>query len=219
MLISGPRSSAKAGAAGVALAGACTCAPATAASAAAAQAAIAPPLWLFWLVTATLLGLGAALLAQTLRMRRSLQRERLANRLIDNSPHLVCVLDPAGAVRHMNGTGRQWLRITHPELAGRRIDEIAQFGIEEPHAAALRAAVANAAGGTPATQELTVKRPDGLAVTLELSIRAIPRARGAAPNLLVEGRDITKRKSVEDKLHLAAAVFEQAREGLSLIHI
>ena len=33
------------------------------------------------------------------------------------------------------------------------------------------------------------------------------------PNLLVEGRDITKRKSVEDKLHLAAAVFEQAREG------
>jgi diguanylate cyclase (GGDEF)-like protein/PAS domain S-box-containing protein len=227
MLIPGPSSSVKGGAAGdlagpagpalrllvaaIALAGAAACVPASAA--AAAPAAIAPPLWLFWLVTAALLGAAGALLGQTVRMRRSLQRERLANRLIDNSPHLVCVLDPSGAVRHMNGTGRHWLRITHPELAGRRIDEIAQFGIDELQATALRAAVANAASGTPATQDLTVKRPDGLAITLELSIRAIPRARGAAPNLLVEGRDITKRKSVEDKLHLAAAVFEQAREG------
>jgi len=228
MLIPGPSSSVKGGAAGappgaagpalrplvaaIALAGSAACVPASAAPAAAAQA-IAPPLWLFWLVTAALLGAGGALLAQTLRMRRSLQRERLANRLIDNSPHLVCVLDPSGAVRHMNGTGRQWLRISHPELAGRRLDEIAQFGIDELQTTALRAAVASAAGGVPATQELTVTRPDGLAITLELSIRAIPRARGAAPNLLVEGRDITKRKSVEDKLHLAAAVFEQAREG------
>jgi diguanylate cyclase (GGDEF)-like protein/PAS domain S-box-containing protein len=159
------------------------------------------------------LGLGAALLVQTVRMRRSLKRERLANRLIDNSPHLVCVLDPAGAVRHMNGTGRQWLRITHPDLAGRRLDEIAQFGIDELQSAALRSAVATAVTGVAVTQELTVQRPDGAALTLELSIRAIPRPRGAAPNLLVEGRDITKRKSVEDKLHLAAAVFEQAREG------
>jgi len=138
MLFLGPRSSVKGGAAGdpanararpgadrlalralpgaIALAGAGACLPAVASSAG-AQAPMAPPLWLFWLVTATLLGLGAALVAQTVRMRRSLKRERLANRLIDNSPHLVCVLDPQGAVRHMNGTGRQWLRITHPQLA------------------------------------------------------------------------------------------------------
>jgi len=196
----------------IALAGAGASVPAVA-STAGAPPALAPPLWLFWLVTAALLGLGAALVAQTVRMRRSLKRERLANRLIDNSPHLVCVLDPQGAVRHMNGTGRQWLRITHPQLAGRRLDEIAEFGLDGLQAASLRTAIVNAASGVPATQDLTVSRPDGVAITLELSIRAIPRARGVPPNLLVEGRDITKRKSVEDKLHLAAAVFEQAREG------
>jgi diguanylate cyclase (GGDEF)-like protein/PAS domain S-box-containing protein len=230
MLIPGPSSSVEAGAAGnrarapacpeaartalpaSGVLGVAACLPASA-FAAAGQDALAAPLWLFWLVTATLLGLGAAFLVQTVRMRRSLKRERLANRLIDNSPHLVCVLDPAGAVRHMNGTGRQWLRITHPDLAGRRLDEIAQFGIDELQSAALRSAVATAVTGVAVTQELTVQRPDGAALTLELSIRAIPRPRGAAPNLLVEGRDITKRKSVEDKLHLAAAVFEQAREG------
>ena len=197
----------------IALAGAAATVPASAAAPDRAEPSMALPLWLFWLVAATLLGLGAALFAQTVRTRRSLQRERLANRLIDHSPQLVCVLDPNGAVRHMNGTGRHWLRVTHPEIAGLRLDEIVPLGIEAPQAATLREAVAQAVGGAVVTHELTVKRLDGVAMTLELSIRAIPRTRDVAPNLLVEGRDITKRKSVEDKLHLAAAVFEQAREG------
>jgi len=190
-------------------------APAIAASAspAAPQPAVMLPLWLFWLFAVTVLGLAAALLAQTVRTRRSLQRERLANRLIDRSPHLVCVLDPNGALRHMNGTGRGWLRVSHPEIAGRRLDQIAALGMDEAQARALQAAVAQALGGTPVSHELAVRRPDGGSLTLELSIRAIPRHRNTPPNLLVEGRDITQRKSVEDKLQLAAAVFEQAREG------
>jgi len=186
---------------------------ALAAPAAAPAPAIALPLWLFWLVAVTLLGLGAALFAQTVRTRRSLQRERLANRLIDHSPQLVCVLDPHGAVRHMNGTGRRWLRLAHPEIAGLRLDQIASLDIGQAQANALQAAIAQAVGGAVVSHELTVRRPEGGSMTLELSVRAIPRARDVPPNLLVEGRDITKRKSVEDKLHLAAAVFEQAREG------
>ena len=187
--------------------------PAFAAPATASAPTIALPLWLIWLTAAGLLGLGAALLVQTLRGRRSMQRERLANRLIDRSPHLVCVLDPNGALRHMNGTGRHWLNVTHPEIAGRRLAEIERLAIARTQAEALQAAIDQAVDGAVVTHELTLKRPDGAAMTLELSIRAIPRARDEAPNLLVEGRDISKRKSVEDKLHLAAAVFEQAREG------
>jgi diguanylate cyclase (GGDEF)-like protein/PAS domain S-box-containing protein len=179
----------------------------------AAGADVALPQWLFWLGAGALVGLGGALLAQTLRARRSVQRERLANRLIDQSPHLVCVLDAAGTLRHMNGTGRHWLRVTHPQIAGRRLDEIAALGISAPHAQALRAAIAQAGDGASLTHELLVTRPDGGRLVLELSIRAIPRKRRAAPNLLVEGRDVTLRKSTEDKLQLASAVFEQAREG------
>ena len=175
--------------------------------------AVTLPLWLFWLVVVGLVALVAALFAQTMRARRSLQRERLANRLIDHSPQLVCVLDPNGAMRHMNRTGRHWLRVTHPQIAGRRLDEIAELGIAETQALALQAVIAQAVGGTVVAHELMVKRPDGASLTLELSIRAIPRARNVAPNLLVEGRDVTMRKAAEDKLYLAAAVFEQAREG------
>jgi diguanylate cyclase (GGDEF)-like protein/PAS domain S-box-containing protein len=198
-----------------ALACATTGAPAFAAPADTSDPTVALPLWLFWLVVVCLVALAAALFAQTMRTRRSLQRERLANRLIDHSLQLVCVLDPNGAMRHMNGTGRHWLRVTHPQIAGRRLDEVAELGIAEIQALALQAAITQAVGGTVVTHELTVKRPDGASLTLELSIRAIPRdpARNVAPNLLVEGRDITMRKTAEDKLHLAAAVFEQAREG------
>jgi len=188
-------------------------APAWAAPSLAPEPVVGMPPWLLWLTALTLLGLGAALLAQTVRMRRSLQRERLANRLIDHSPQLICVLDPSGALRHMNGTGRQWLRVTHPQIAGRRLDQIAELGIDAAQAAALQAVVAQAVDGAVMAHEITLHRTDGVPLTLELSVRAIPRARDLPPNLLVEGRDITKRKSVEDKLQLAAAVFEQAREG------
>ncbi|MEP6506570.1 MAG: diguanylate cyclase, partial [Betaproteobacteria bacterium] len=169
--------------------------------------------WLFWLVVTTVVALSGALFAQTVRARRSLQRERLANRLIDHSPQLVCVLDPTGAVRHMNGTGRHWLRVNHPQIAGRRLDQIASLAIGAAAAQALQAAIEQAVNGAVLTHELSVSRPDGAALTLELSIRAIPRTRNVPPNLLVEGRDVTMRKSAEDKLQLAAAVFEQAREG------
>ena len=191
---------------------ACACVPARAAPAV-AMPTVSLPLWSFWLVAATVLALGAALFAQTLRTRSSLRRERLANRLIDHSPQLVCVLDPSGAVRHMNGTGRRWLRVSHPQIAGQRLDQIAALGIAGPQAEALKAAVGQAAIGAAVTHELGLVRPDGTVLTLELSIRPIPRTRRLAPNLLVEGRDVTMRKSAEDKLHLAAAVFEQAREG------
>jgi diguanylate cyclase (GGDEF)-like protein/PAS domain S-box-containing protein len=190
--------------------------PARAAAAAAAPA-VALPLWAFWLVAASLVGLAAGLVAQTVRTRRSLQRERLANRLIDHSPQLVCVLDHHGALRHMNATGRQWLRVTQAEIAGRRFGEVRTLGLDAAQAEALQAAVAQAAAGATLVHELALHRRDGGCLTLELSMRPIPRpglrSRAIPPNLLLEGRDITLRKAAEDKLHLAAAVFEQAREG------
>jgi diguanylate cyclase (GGDEF)-like protein/PAS domain S-box-containing protein len=197
-----------------ALAPAFACAGAVAApvhSAAAPELSL--PLWAFWLGTTSLLALGGALAAQTVRARRSLRRERLANRLIDQSPHLVCVLDPSGGVRHMNGTGRQWLRVGHPEIAGRRLGEIAALNLDAAQSQTLQAAVAQAAAGAVVMHEIDITRPAGGRLTLEACIRPIPRHGGGAPNLLVEARDITLRRSTEEKLNLAAAVFEQAREG------
>jgi len=183
------------------------CLPAAAQSTAPEASAL--PLWALWLLAVALLGLGAALAAQTVRMRQSLQRERLANRLIDQSPQLVCVLGPDGAIRQMNHTGRLWLQRRHEELAGRRLDQV----LAPAAARGLADAIAQAAGGTAASHELSLQRPDGGPMTLDLSLRPIPRSRAGARNVLVEGRDVTLRKAAEDKLVLAAAVFEHAREG------
>ena len=174
---------------------------------------VALPLWAFWLGTTMLLGLGGALAAQTARARRSIGRERLANHMIDQSPHLVCVVGPDGSVVHMNGTGRQWLRVSPAQIAGRRLDEIAALSFDAAQAQGLRDAIGQAAGGAAVSHELTFAREAGGRLTLETFLRPIPRTGSGAPNVLIEARDITLRRSAEEKLHLAAAVFEQAREG------
>jgi diguanylate cyclase (GGDEF)-like protein/PAS domain S-box-containing protein len=174
---------------------------------------VALPLWSFWLGTTALLALGTAFAVQTVRVRRATKREQVANRLVDGSPHLVCVLDPTGGIRHMNGTGRRWLGVTHPEIAGRRLGEIAALGIDSAQSSSLQASIDDALAGAAIMRELVIARPAGSTLTLELSIRPIPRTSGGPPNLLVEARDISLRRSAEEKLHLAAAVFEQAREG------
>jgi diguanylate cyclase (GGDEF)-like protein/PAS domain S-box-containing protein len=191
------------------LAGAGPVTLASAAHAAAPGATVMLPAWLPALAVAAILALAAALLLQTARARRSRRRERLAHRLIDHSPHLVCVLDAAGALRHMNATGRNWLDTDHAGMAGKRLAELGSLAISGRRADALAAAVAQALVGATVTHEITLRRRDGASLALELTIRSIPHTR----DLLVEGRDITQRKSVEDKLQIAGAVFERAHEG------
>jgi diguanylate cyclase (GGDEF)-like protein/PAS domain S-box-containing protein len=189
------------------LAGASGLALASAAHAAApGAAAVLLPAWLPRLGVAAILALAATLLLQTARSRR---RERLAHHLIDHSPHLVCVLDAAGTLRHLNATGRHWLALDHAGMAGQRLVELESLALGGRRTDALTAALAQALGGATVTHEIALRRRDGASLVLELTIRPIPHTR----DLLVEGRDITQRKSVEDKLQLAGAVFERAHEG------
>ncbi len=149
--------------------------------------------------------------------RRALQaraRERGLRRMIDQSPHMICVLDPLGTVRHMNRTGLQWLQVRPDEVLGRLVHALAGARIEPAQAMALGFAIDSAAAGTPVTHEMSVTRRNGSSLTLECTLRRIPRAEGRTQEVVLEARDVTLRKTAEDKLRLAAAVFEQAREGI-----
>ncbi|HEX4508741.1 MAG TPA: EAL domain-containing protein, partial [Burkholderiaceae bacterium] len=173
---------------------------------------VALPPWTLWVTAALLLVLASALVAQTVRAGRVTLRQRLADRLVEQSPHFVCLLDAEGRVRHLNATGCRWLRISLRSVVGRRLVELSALGLDARQAVALRAALAQARGGAPILHEVAVARPTEGALVLELCIRTVPPAPGGA-SLLVEGRDISRQRTAQDKLQLAAAVFDQAREG------
>jgi diguanylate cyclase (GGDEF)-like protein/PAS domain S-box-containing protein len=173
---------------------------------------VALPAWIVWLACLLLPALAGALAMQVLRTRRATVRQRLADRLIEQSPHLMCVLDAGGDVRHLNATGCKWLRAALPDVVGTRLADLPALGLDARRAVSLRTALAQALGGAPVVHELAVARADEDVLALELCIRAIPGLRGRT-SLLVEGRDISRQRAAQDKLQLAAAVFEQAREG------
>jgi diguanylate cyclase (GGDEF)-like protein/PAS domain S-box-containing protein len=159
-------------------------------------------------------GMMAFGLWQMRRAARARSYERGLRRLIDQSPHLICVLNPAGTIRYMNQTGLQWLHVSPEGIRGRLLSDLAGPRIDPAQGMALGFAIEGAAAGTQALHEMTVRLASGDEICLECSLRRLPLAEGRRIEVVMEARDVTLRKSAEDKLRLAAAVFEQAREGI-----
>jgi diguanylate cyclase (GGDEF)-like protein/PAS domain S-box-containing protein len=175
---------------------------------------LAIPVWV--LALALLVAAGLLLFALWQARRAALARagERGLRRLIDQSPHLVCVLDPQGTIRHMNRTGLQWLQVSAEDVRGRLLNDLAGPRIDPAQGMALGFAIEGAAAGTAATHEMTVRFAGGAEICLECTLRRLPPVDGRTIEVVLEARDVTLRKTAEDKLRLAAAVFEQAREGI-----
>ncbi|TDM06635.1 MAG: hypothetical protein C4K60_19225 [Ideonella sp. MAG2] len=82
---------------------------------------------------------------------------------------------------------------------------------------ALQAAVTRALAGHATRMELRLNPPADDARHVEMYIRAVQSSDDVQrPCVLIEGRDVTLRRQTEDKLLLAATVFEQAREGIMI---
>jgi diguanylate cyclase (GGDEF)-like protein/PAS domain S-box-containing protein len=148
------------------------------------------------------------------RARAAIAREDGLLRMVDQSPHMICVLDPHGIVRRVNRTGLLWLQLDADDVVGRLLHDLPGPRIDPAHAMALHFAIEEAAAGATVQHELAVRLASGPELCLECVLRPIPHARGRTPEILLEARNITLRKSTDDKLRLAAAVFEQAREGI-----
>jgi diguanylate cyclase (GGDEF)-like protein/PAS domain S-box-containing protein len=83
--------------------------------------------------------------------------------------------------------------------------------------ARLQSAVAAAAAGDTVNLEVRVQRPGADPRVADLSLRPMTASSEQGRHyLLLEARDVTTRRMAEEKLTLAAAVFEQAREGIMI---
>ncbi|HEV8688745.1 MAG TPA: EAL domain-containing protein [Ideonella sp.] len=184
--------------------------------------ASALPDWPWWLLTGT----GLALVTQAAwrahrRAGSAAAEERLARAMLDHSPQAVGLLSTDGVVLRMNEAARQWLG---PESAGhlsQPLWTLPAWRHSPGDADSLRHAVELAASGRAQQIELGVETAMG-SRRLEFSLRPVraepddTRATPHTTHLLVEARDITMRRQAEDKMRLAAAVFEQAREGIMI---
>jgi diguanylate cyclase (GGDEF)-like protein/PAS domain S-box-containing protein len=151
------------------------------------------------------------------RQRRAAEAgERLAQAMLDHSPQLMGLLSTQGVVLRLNRAAHAWLGMSMPDWAGHPLWSLPVWQQEPDEAGRLREAVSRAAAGRPAHVELALRRGEGLR-SIELTITALAddtRPAGTAPaHLLLQARDVTTRRLAEDKMRLAADIFEQAREG------
>jgi diguanylate cyclase (GGDEF)-like protein/PAS domain S-box-containing protein len=193
-------------------------------SPAASAAAPLLPSWPWFAVAvATLTALtSAAWLAYRRLQQRAKQAtasDSLTEAMLDHSSQLIGLLTPQGLVLRLNRAAHDWLGPSAHAAAGQPLWALPALHVPAD-ADRLRHAVARAAEGRPQYIEVGVATAAG-ARRVELSVRPMRRAsdrvgHGTAAHLLIEARDVTMRRLAEDKMRLAAAVFEQAREGIMI---
>ena len=192
------------------LAGAGLCSPWAQATAAAAPATD-------WSTTALLQALAltaltVAFVSLRQRARRRAEDDRLSRAMLDHSPQLIGLLTAEGQVLRLNQAATAWLGPAAQTASSLPLWAHAAWAGQ---AAALRRAVEQAAAGLGSRLEVRLVAPDGQSRHAELSLRPVRKTQHSrVEHLLLEARDVTVRKQAEDKLMLAAAVFEQAREGI-----
>jgi diguanylate cyclase (GGDEF)-like protein/PAS domain S-box-containing protein len=182
------------------------------------------PSSLRWLALSSVAMLGG--LALSWRAYQGIRRQvlatdtdlALARAMLDHTPQLIGLLTPQGEVLRLNQAASDWLGPPPAALRGHPIWALPQWLDSHEDVERLRHAVARAATGRVQHVEISVRTRQGPR-RVELSVRPMRREsdrRGDAANshLLVEAHDVTLRRLAEDKMRLAAAVFEQAREGI-----
>jgi len=155
-----------------------------------------------------------------LQAQQATDGERLTEAMLDHSSQLIGLLSPQGLVLRLNQAAQDWLGPAAPAATGKHLWALPAWLHAPADADRLRHAVARAAEGRPQNIEVGVATQAGTR-RVELSVRPMRRAGDrtgdkTTAHLLVEARDVTMRRLAEDKMRLAAAVFEQAREGIMI---
>ncbi len=160
--------------------------------------------------------LGLLVLSQ-LRSRRKQDADRLSRAMLDHSQQLIGLLAADGRVLRMNRAAREWMGEDYSPDSPLPLWQLPAWCGSKPQVARLQQAVATAAGGSAAHLEVRVMRTGAQARVADLSLRPAGGLNGGGNQLLLlEARDVTTRRMAEEKLTLAAAVFEQAREGIMI---
>lgn len=146
--------------------------------------------------------------------------EQLVQAMLDNTPELLGLLDEQGRLLRRNRAAEEWLATADEDSHRYPLWALPGWLHAPEEADLLRHAIARAAAGRPQHVEVGISTPAGTR-RVELAVRPMRRRGDRDPHLpsahlLIEARDITLRKLAEDKMRLASAVFEQAREGIAI---
>lgn len=144
--------------------------------------------------------------------------EALCATILDNSQQLIGLLDAQGRVIRLNQTAHRWLGRADISWRGQALHDLPALTRDRTTARHLRDAVGRAQSGQASRVEISFDDAQGYRRLGEFELRPISSPGQAKPrHLLLEARDISVQRQVEGKLKLAAAVFEQAREGIVII--
>jgi diguanylate cyclase (GGDEF)-like protein/PAS domain S-box-containing protein len=165
----------------------------------------------------TLVIILALLVLSLLRRRHRQDADRLSRAMLDHSQQLIGLLALDGRVLRMNRAARDWMGDDYTQDSSLPLWQLPAWSGSHQQVAKLQQAVATAVGGAAAHLEVRVARAGADPRVADLSLRPVTgQTEGGNNHLLLEARDVTTRRMAEEKLTLAAAVFEQAREGIMI---
>jgi diguanylate cyclase (GGDEF)-like protein/PAS domain S-box-containing protein len=143
--------------------------------------------------------------------------------MLQHSSDLIAELDQQGRIRYASESYARTLGYTPDELVGLNALELLQF--DDLDAARSLFAERVAEGATPPAREVRMAHRDGSRRDLECIVRYIPAGRWRSARVIVNARDVTERRAMEDALraserahrelleHAPDAIFLAERDG------
>ncbi len=153
-----------------------------------------------------LLGNEAALAMERARLTEELrQSERRFRAIFDQTFQFTGLLEPNGAFLEANATALIFGGLKLEDVKGLPLWETVWVPPEDQQR--VKAAVAMAAGGELARFEVDVPGIGGMIASMDCSLKPLKDETGQVTLLIVEGRDITPRKRMEQALQASEARF------------
>ncbi len=170
------------------------------------------------LVAATLMGLLLRYIARLESTAHALDdSEQRARVIFDSSFQAMAVLACDGTVLDINRAGLEISGVSAEALVGRVAWEVPPWNGQPLWGRRLHDGVERAARGESVRMETSLDIA-GRRRTLDLSVKPVPGKDGAIARLVVEARDITQRKAIEDGLRRSEArlrsYLDAALEGI-----
>lgn len=145
----------------------------------------------------------------TEEMRQKKHKAFLAS-IVESTHDAVIGKDKEGRVLSWNKSAQAMYGYTEDEIIGKSINTIIPAELRDEIEGLMAAALA---GETVDKYETRRLRKDGSEIDVSLIISPIQDANGSVLGLSTIARDITERKQVERRLHVLAAIVQQAEEA------
>lgn len=146
------------------------------------------------------------------RLQQAMQRsERLFRAIYDTMFQFTWLLSPDGRVLELNRAALAHIHADAEEVVGTPFADTLWWAHSADGQAKLRASIDQAARGLFVRYNATIGNPGGAEIHVDFSIKPVLEEEGKVSMLVVEGRDITEQKRIEDALRRSEASMSDAQ--------